>query len=88
MTSTKPVALWIGCGGDQSALALLPSLVACEDKNQCLRADVQHRVIPAALRWVDADSAVEGHEALAKLLKGRTGHAPGRHSRVLAGQLA
>ena len=35
----------------------LPLLVASEDKNQRLRADVQQRVIQAALRWVDADSA-------------------------------
>ena len=46
--------------------ALPPSLVASEDKNQCLRADVQQRIIPAGLRWVDADSAVDGREALAK----------------------
>ena len=62
--------------------ALPPSLVASEDKNQCLRADVQQRVILAALRWVDADSAVDEHEALAKLLKGRTGYAPGVSSNV------
>ena len=32
--------------------------------------------------WVDADSAVDKREALAKLLKGRTGHAPGVSSNV------
>ena len=53
-----------------------------EDKNQCLRADVQQRVILAATCWVDADSAVEEHEALAKLLKGRKGYAPGVSSNV------
>ena len=36
----------------------------------------------AALRRVDADRAVDGHEALAKLLKGRTGWAPGVSSNV------
>ena len=59
-----------------------PTLVATEDKNQCLRADVQQRVILAAMRWVDADSAVDEHEASAKLLKGRTGYAPGVSSNV------
>ena len=49
--------------------ALPPSLVTSEDKNQSLRADAQ-RIILAAMRWVDADSAVDD-EALAKLLKGR-----------------
>ena len=64
-------------GEDSRSAARLPSLVATEDKNQCLRADVQQRVILAAVRWVDADNAVDEHEALAKLLKGRTGDAPG-----------
>ena len=58
------------------------SLMESEDKNQRLRADVQQRVIIAALRWVDADSAVDEHEALAKLLKGRTGYASGVLSNV------
>ena len=53
-----------------------PSLVASEDKNQCLRADVQ-RVILAALRWLDADSAFVENEALGTLLSGRTGYALG-----------
>ena len=61
---------------------LPPSLEASEVKNQCLRADVQQRVILEALRWVDADSAVDGHEALAKLVNGRTGYAPGVSSNV------
>ena len=30
-------------------------------EDQCLRADVQQRVILAAMRWVDADSAVDEH---------------------------
>ena len=51
-------------GEETRPLALPPSLVAGEDKKQCLRAGVQQRVILAALRWVDADSAVDGHEAL------------------------
>ena len=38
---------------------------ASEDKNQHLRADVEQRVILAAMRWVDAESAVDEHEALA-----------------------
>ena len=69
-------------GEDSRPAARLPSLVACEDKNQCLLADVQQSVILAAMRWVDADRAVDGHEALAKLLKGRTGYAPGVSSIV------
>ena len=68
-------------GEENRPTALPPSLVASEDKNQCLRADVQ-RVILAALRWVDADSAVDEHEALAKLLKERTEYAPGVSSNV------
>ena len=48
-----------------------------QDKYQCLRADVQQRVFLAAVRWVDADNAVDEHEALAKLLKERTGYVPG-----------
>ena len=59
-----------------------PSLVAREDRNQCLRGDVQQRVILAALRWVDADSAVDENKALAKLLKGSTGHVLGVSSNV------
>ena len=70
MTSTDPVTLLNWIHGEDSRPAACPaSLVASEDKNQCLRADVQHRVILAALRWVDAGSAVDEHEALAKLLK-------------------
>ena len=56
--------------------------MASEDKDQCLRADAQQRVILAAMRWVDADSAVGEHEALAKLLKGRTGYANGVSSNI------
>ena len=43
---------------------------------------MQQRVILAAMRWVDADMAVDEQEALAKLLKGRTGYAPGVSSNV------
>ena len=48
-------------GEDGRPAARPPSLVAIEEKNQCLRADVQQRVILAAMRWVDADSAVDEH---------------------------
>ena len=58
------------------------SLVASEDKDQCLRADVQQRDILAALCWVGAGSAVDQNEALAKLVKERTGHANGVSSNV------
>ena len=51
-----------------------------ETRPPALRA--QQRVIIAALRWVDADSAVDEDEALAKLLKGRTGYASGVSSNV------
>ena len=37
------------------------------------------------MRWVDADSAADEHEALAKLLKGRSGYAPGDSSRCNSG---
>ena len=37
-------------GEETRPQALPPSLVASEDKNQCLRADLQQRVILAALR--------------------------------------
>ena len=60
-------------GEDSRPAARPPSLLAIEDKNQRLRADVQQRVIQAALRWVGE------HEALAKLLKGRTGHSAWFH---------
>ena len=56
--------------------------MANEDKNRYLREDVQQRVILAALRWGDADSAVDDNEALAKPLLGRTSHAPGVSSNV------
>ena len=59
-----------------------PSRVASEDKNQRLRVDVQQRVILAALRWVESDSALDEHETSAKLLKGRTGYASGVSSNV------
>ena len=59
-----------------------PSLVATEDKNQRLHADVQQRVVLTGMRWVDADSAIDEHEALAKLLKRRTVYAPGVSSNV------
>ena len=76
--STEPVTLSIGCA--ERVVCGSSSFSCCQ--NQCLRADVQQRVIPAAMRWVDADSAVDEHEASAKLLKGRRGHAPGVSSNV------
>ena len=59
-----------------------PSVVVREDKNQCLRGDVRQRVILTALRWIDADSAVDENETFAKLLKGRTGYAPDVSSNI------
>ena len=64
-------------GEEDRPAARPPSLLASEDKNQCLRVDVQQRVILAAPRWVDADSPVDENEVLAKLLKGRRGYTPG-----------
>ena len=61
-------------------------LVVSEDKIQCLRADVQQRVILAALQWIDADSAADEHETLASLLKGRTGHVLGVSSTVASNE--
>ena len=49
-------------GEDGRPAARPPCLVVIEEKNQCLRADVQQRVILAAMRWVDADSAVDEQE--------------------------
>ena len=43
---------------------------------------LKQRVILAAVRWVDADSAIDKHEVLAKLLKGRTGCPPGVLSKI------
>ena len=40
------------------------------------------RVFRAARRWVDVDSAITESEALARLLKGRSGYAPGVSSNV------
>ena len=71
-----------GAGEDGRPAARPPSLVARDYKNQCFRADAQQRVILAAVRWLDADSTVSEHEALAKLLKGRTGYALGVWSNV------
>ena len=77
-------------GEESRPTALPPSLVASEDRNNVFVPDVQQRVILAALRWLDADSAVDEHEALAKLLMGRTSRALGvsfnvgsyEHSRI------
>ena len=72
----------MGALGGQSPRGSSSLSCATEDNIQCLRADVKQRVILAAVRWVDADSAVDEHEALAKLLKGRTGCALGVSSNV------
>ena len=83
MTSTKSCRALNWMHGEETRPPALPSsVVASEDKNQRLRADVQQRVITAALRWVDADSAVDGHQALAKLQKGSTSYASGVSSNV------
>ena len=52
----------IGHEPDSGSAARPPCLVVIEEKNQCLRADVQQRVMLAAMRWIDADSAVDEQE--------------------------
>ncbi|CAK0795513.1 unnamed protein product, partial [Prorocentrum cordatum] len=47
-----------------------------EKKILGLQADVRQRVVEAASRWCDVDSAVSERGALARLLKGRSGYAP------------
>ncbi|CAK0830267.1 unnamed protein product, partial [Prorocentrum cordatum] len=47
-----------------------------EKKILGLQADVRQRVVEAASRWCDVDSAVSERWALARLLKGRSGYAP------------
>ena len=49
---------------------------ATEKKILGLQADVRQRVVEAACRWSDVDSAVGERGALARLLKGRSGYAP------------
>ncbi|CAK0841912.1 unnamed protein product, partial [Prorocentrum cordatum] len=49
---------------------------ATERKILGLQADVRQRVVEAAARWSDVDSAVSGRGALARLLKGRSGYTP------------
>ena len=46
-------------GEEYRSAARPPSLVASEDKNQCLRVHVQQQAILTALCWVDADRAVD-----------------------------
>ena len=88
LTPPRDPLVWSfgGWTGGQRRGGLSPrgssSLAATEDKNRCLRADVQQRVILEATRWVDADSAVDEREALATLLKGCTGYALGVSSNV------
>ena len=57
-------------GEDTRPPVLSPSLLPSENKNRCLRADVQQRVILAAVCGVDADSVVDGHEALVQAAEG------------------
>ena len=38
--------------------------------------DVRQRVLQCSLRWIDVDSAIDPNEALAKLLKGKSGYDP------------
>ncbi|CAK0869717.1 unnamed protein product, partial [Prorocentrum cordatum] len=47
-----------------------------EKKILGLQADVRQRVVEAASRWCGVDSAVGERGALARLLKGRSGHQP------------
>ena len=63
---------WMHCEENRPA-ARPRSLVASEDNNPFIRVDVQRRAILAALRWVDADSAVDENEALAKRSRRRSG---------------
>ncbi|CAK0910262.1 unnamed protein product, partial [Prorocentrum cordatum] len=49
---------------------------ATERKILGLQADVRQRVVEAAARWCDVDSAVSERGALARLLKGRSGYTP------------
>ena len=44
---------------------------ATSEKVSWLQRDVQQRVLHAALRWIDVDSAINEKEALAKLLRGK-----------------
>ena len=66
---------------EDSRPAARPLLRPPRTRINVLRADVQ-RVVLAAMRWVDADSAVDEREALATLLKGCTGYALGVSSNV------
>eukprot|EP00959_Pyramimonas_sp_CCMP1952_P030137 631807-Pyramimonas_sp.AAC.2 len=49
---------------------------ATERKILGFQADVRQRVVEAAARWSDVDSAVSERGALARLLKGRSGYTP------------
>ena len=55
---------------------------ATSEKVSWLQRDVQQRVLHAALRWIDVDSAINEKEALAKLLKGKAGYAPAASTSV------
>ena len=77
--STEPVTLWIGCTERIDAPRLvLPLLRPARTRINVF----EQRVVLAATRWVDADSAVDEREALATLLRGRTGYALGVSSNV------
>ena len=60
----------------------LPHLWTSRTRTNVFVWTCSQRVILAALRWVDADSAVDENGALAKLQQGRTGYAPGVSSNV------
>ncbi|CAK0900961.1 unnamed protein product [Prorocentrum cordatum] len=53
-----------------------PASLTSQMKMDAISADVQQRVLSAARRWIDVDSAVSEEEALARHLKGKAGHAP------------
>ncbi|CAK0819536.1 unnamed protein product, partial [Prorocentrum cordatum] len=65
---------WMRGGGHRPAPRQMSA--PTEKKILGLQADVRQRVVEAAPRWCDVDSAVGERGALARLLKGRSGHAP------------
>ena len=75
-------------GEDGRPAARPPCLVVIEEKNQCLRADVLQRVILAAMRWVDADSAVDEQEGTpCPSDDGNWAHCPHHSTRLCARRL-
>ncbi|CAK0862525.1 unnamed protein product, partial [Prorocentrum cordatum] len=61
---------------DELELESLRMSASTEKKILGLQADVRQRVVEAASRWCDVDSAVGERGASARLLKGRSGSAP------------